>query len=76
MPKIDRIIRSPAEVRRDQARRTTEEALSIIDSERDAQRKKTAKLRKLRLAKENEGSAPAEPLKPKAKPKRASRKAS
>jgi hypothetical protein len=46
--------RSQAEERFDRARKTNEEANSIIDLERDAMRKKTARLRKLRLAKEAE----------------------
>ena len=44
--------RSQAEERFDRARRTNDEARSIIDLERDAMRKKTARLRKLRLEKE------------------------
>jgi hypothetical protein len=51
--------RSQAMERFDRARKTTEEAMSIIDLERDATRKKTARLRKLRLEKEAEdGVAP------------------
>lgn len=46
--------RSQAEERFDRARKTNDEARSIIEIERDAMRKKTARLRKLRLAKEAE----------------------
>jgi hypothetical protein len=49
--------RSQAEERFDRARRTHDEAKSIIDLERDAMRKKTARLKKLRLAKEAEDDA-------------------
>jgi hypothetical protein len=49
--------RSQAEERFDRAKATTETATSIIDIERDAMRKKTARLRKLRLAKEAESGA-------------------
>jgi len=59
--------RSQAEERFDRARRTTEEATSIIDVERDAMRKKTARLRELRLAKEAEETAAAAEKKPAAK---------
>lgn len=54
MPKTERPTRSPAEDRRERARRTSEEAMSIIDAERDAMRKKTERLRKLRLAQETD----------------------
>jgi hypothetical protein len=46
--------RSQAEERFDRATRTNNEARAIIELERDALRKKTARLRKLRLAKEAE----------------------
>jgi hypothetical protein len=49
--------RSQAEERFDRARKTNEEARSIIDVEHDAMRKKTARLRALRLAKEAEEAA-------------------
>jgi hypothetical protein len=52
MAKTEKGGRSPAEERFDRARKTNDEAMSIIDMERDAMRKKTARLRKLRLAKE------------------------
>jgi hypothetical protein len=57
MAKDARSGRSQAEERFDRARRTTEEARAIIDVERDAMRKKTARLRKLRLAHEAEVKA-------------------
>ena len=59
MAKNDKGSRSQAEERFDRARKTNDEAMSIIDLERDATRKKTARLRKLRLAQEAEaGIAP------------------
>lgn len=54
MAKTDKGSRSQAEERFDRARKTNDEAMSIIDVERDAVRKKTARLKKLRLAKEAE----------------------
>lgn len=54
MARNDKNGRSQAEERFDRARRTNDEAMSIIELERDAMRKKTARLRKLRLAKEAE----------------------
>ena len=66
--------RSQAEERFDKARRTNEEARSIIDLDREAMRKKTANLRKLRLAKEAEASANAVEKKPSAKKKAAIKK--
>ena len=54
MARDSKTSRSQAEERFDRARKTNEEARSIIDLERDATRKKTARLRKLRLAKEAE----------------------
>ena len=44
--------RLTAEARFERARKTTEEAKSLIDREREATRKKTEQLRQLRLAKE------------------------
>lgn len=52
MARNDKGDRSQAEERFDRARKTHEEAKSIIDIERDATRKKTARLRKLRLEQE------------------------
>lgn len=69
MAKVEKPIHSPIEDRRDRARRTTEEAMSIIDSERDAMRKKTARLRKLRLARESDETAAAVAAQPKKKTK-------
>ncbi len=67
--------RSQAEERFDRARKTTEEARSIIDIEHDALRKKTARLRALRLAKEAEDSVAPIAKKPAAKkPKKAAAK--
>jgi len=59
--------RSQAEERFDRARRTNDEARSIIDLERDAMRKKTARLRKLRLEKEAEAGITVIDKKPAAK---------
>ncbi len=60
--------RPQAEERFDRARKTNEEARSIIDLERDATRKKTAQLRKLRLEKEAEAGLTALDKKPAKKP--------
>ncbi len=60
--------RSQAEERFDRARKTNEEARSIIDLERDATRKKTAQLRKLRLEKEAEAGLAVIDKKPAKKP--------
>jgi hypothetical protein len=68
--------RSQAEERFDRARKTNEEAKSIIDLERDAMRKKTEQLRKLRLAQEAKAGItpidkpPSASKKPKAAPKK------
>jgi hypothetical protein len=67
MARNDKGDRSQAEERFDRARKTNEEARSIIDIERDATRKKTARLRKLRLAKEAEASVTPIDKKPAAK---------
>lgn len=66
--------RSQAEERFDRARRTNDEARSIIEIERDALRKKTARLRKLRLAKEAEAETAPIEAKPAAKKKKAAPK--
>ena len=67
--------RSQAEERFDRARKTTEEAMSIIDLERDAARKKTARLREMRLAKEaSEGVTPIDKKPATKKPKKAAAK--
>ena len=64
--------RSQAEERFGRAKKTTEEARSIIDLEHDAMRKKTARLRALRLAKEADDRATLIEKKPAAKkPKKA-----
>jgi hypothetical protein len=74
MARNDKGDRSQAEERFDRARKTTEEAMSIIDLERDARQKKTARLRALRLAKEaEEGLTPID-KKPAAKKKAAAKK--
>lgn len=68
--------RSQAEARFDKALRTNEEARSIIEMEREAMRKKTARLRKLRLAKEAEaGITPIDKPPAKKKAKAAPKKA-
>ena len=56
MAKTEKGSRSQAEERFDRARKTNDEAMSIIDIERDATRKKTARLRKLRLARDAEAA--------------------
>jgi hypothetical protein len=66
--------RSLAEERFDRARRTNDEAMAIIDLERDAMRKKTARLRKLRLAKEAEAGITPIDTKPPTKKKAAAKK--
>jgi hypothetical protein len=67
--------RSQAEERFGRAKKTTEEARSIIDLEHDAMRKKTARLRALRLAKEEDDRAALAEKKPAAKkPKKAAAK--
>ena len=67
--------RSQAEERFDRARKTNDEARSIIDLERDAMRKKTAQLRTLRLAKEAEaGLTLIDKKKPAAKKKAVAKK--
>jgi hypothetical protein len=67
MARNDKSDRSQAEERFDRARKTNDEAMSIIDLERDAMRKKTARLRKLRLAKEAEAGITPIDQKPAAK---------
>lgn len=54
MARNDRADASPGEERLDRARKTNDEAWTIIGQERDAMRKKTERLRLLRLAKEAE----------------------
>jgi hypothetical protein len=66
--------RSQAEERFDRASRTNNEARAIIELEREAMRKKTARLRKLRLAKEAEDGITVIDKKPAAK-KKAAKKA-
>jgi hypothetical protein len=56
--------RAQAEARFEKAQRTTEVAKSIIDVERDATRKKTERLRKLRLAQAASGEAAPSAKKP------------
>ncbi len=74
MPSNAKSGRSHAEERFNKARKTDEEARAIIDLERDALRKKTARLRKLRLAQEaKEAAAPAKTPK-KAVPKKSAAK--
>jgi len=68
MPKNDKGGRPQLEERPDRARRTNDEAWAIIDLERDATRKKTARLRALRLAKEASAAAPVEKPVKKARP--------
>ena len=63
--------RSQAEERFDRASRTNNEARAIIELERDALRKKTARLKKLRLAKEAEAGIAVIDKKPAAKKKAA-----
>jgi hypothetical protein len=75
MAKNDKGSRSQAEERFDRARKTNDEAMSIIDIERDAMRKKTARLRKLRLAQEAEAGVTLIDKKPPAKKRKAAAKA-
>jgi hypothetical protein len=71
MAKNERGGRAQVEERPDRARRTNDEAWAIIDLERDAMRKKTARLRALRMAKEADATA-----EPAGKPAKKSRTAS
>jgi hypothetical protein len=75
MAKNDKGSRSQAEERFDRARKTNDEAMSIIDLERDAMRKKTARLKKLRLAQEAEVGVTLLDKKPPAKKRKTSAKA-
>jgi hypothetical protein len=54
MARNDRADRPPGEERLDRARKTNDEAWTIIGQEREAMRKKTERLKQLRLAKEAE----------------------
>ena len=54
MARNDRADRPPGEERLDRARKTNDEAWTIIGQEREAMRKKTERLRQLRMAKEAE----------------------
>ena len=66
MPKIGNP-RTRAEQHFDRAAKTTAEAKSVLDTELDATRKKTAGLRKLRLAKEAAAGITPIEMKPRAK---------
>ena len=62
--------RSQAEERFDRARKTNDEAKSVIELEREATRKKTERLRALRLAKEAEAGITPIDKPPAKKPKK------
>jgi hypothetical protein len=74
MAKTDKGSRSQAEERFDRARKTNDEAMAIIDIERDALRKKTARLKKLRLAREAEEGTTLIDKKPPARKRKATAK--
>jgi len=74
MARNDTSGRSREGERFDRARHTHDEAMAIIDLEREAMRKKTARLRKLRLAKEAEAGTTIIDKKPPARTKAASKK--
>ena len=75
MAKNDKGSRTHAEERFDRARKPNDEAMSIIDIERDAMRKKTARLKKLRLAQEAEAGVSVIDKKPPAKKRKPPAKA-
>ena len=68
MARNDKGDRPPAEERLNRASRTNDEAWSIIGQEREAVRKKTERLRKLRL--EQEAEAGVTPIDKKPAPKK------